>query len=305
VKYLTIFLVTVSGLGWWPDTIQAQNPNPWVEVYRSDEFFRVSMPRQPVETSQHIRIGEIDAKGTRYEAWAEGAGYTLWTLVDGNQGSRHGLDEYLDKCADLVWDGLLNPPGDQLPDNKRARAPMSYVKELSLPLPGREYSVVLGDVSGTVRFFVAEARIYVLLAANSPDGPWERQKFFDSFAVLMILSTPQPQYGSGVIGTPGDPTDYTRVFSGREVTQRARVLAKPEPVYTESARKYQIAGTVVLRAVFAADGKVTNIYVIRKLPHGLTAAAIKAARGISFSPAGKDGHPVSMYMDLQYDFNFY
>jgi TonB family protein len=81
-----------------------------------------------------------------------------------------------------------------------------------------------------------------------------------------------------------------------------RVLSKPEPTYTESARKYQITGTVVLRALFSAEGKVTDIYVIKKLPHGLTGATIKAVRGISFTPAVKDGHPVSMYMELQYNF---
>ena len=36
---------------------------------------------------------------------------------------------------------------------------------------------------------------------------------------------------------------------------------------------------------------MTDIYVIKKRPHGLTGAAIKAARGISFTPAVKDGHP--------------
>jgi TonB family protein len=305
MKYLAIVLITVSVLGSWPDSTHAQDTKPWVEVSRSHEFFRVSMPGQPVEARQHTRIGVIDANGTRYEAFAGGAGYTLWTFIDANHGSRQDIDEYFDVCADLIWDGLLNTRRDELPDDQRARAAMSYVRELSLPLPGREYSVVVGDVTGTVRFFVAEARIYILLAANSSGGPWEREKFFGSFAVFIIPPAHKPQLGSAVIGTPGDPTDYNRVFSGREVTQKLRVLEKPEPVYTESARKYGITGTVVLRAVFSNDGKVTGVYVIRKLPHGLTAAAIKAARGISFSPAVKDGHPVSMFMELQYNFNLY
>jgi TonB family protein len=152
---------------------------------------------------------------------------------------------------------------------------------------------------------VADTRIYVLLAADSPGGPWEREKFFESFAVLMIRPAPQPQNDPTVNGAPGDAGDFHRVFSGREVTQKARVLWKPEPVYTESARKYRITGTVVLRALFSAEGKVTDVHLIKKLPHGLTGASIKAARGISFSPAMKDGHPVSMYMELQYNFNMY
>jgi len=306
-KYLTIALVTMSVLGAWPGATHAQNAKPWVEVSRREQLFRVSMPIQPVEALQRTRVGDIDAYGTRYEAFVDRAGYSLWALVDANR-SRRDLDEYLDACTDLIWDGLLNTTRGNLPDDQRARAAISYVRELALPLPGREYSVVFGDVTGTVRFFVADTRIFVLLAADSPGGPWDREKFFESFAVFIIPPAPQPQNGSGIKGTPGDAVDegdYNRVFSGREVTQKVRVFRKPEPTYTESASKYRITGTVVLRALFSAEGKVTDIEVVKKLPHGLTGATIKAARGISFSPAMKDGHPVSMYMELQYNFNLY
>lgn len=103
-------------------------------------------------------------------------------------------------------------------------------------------------------------------------------------------------------GGGGDPN---RIFSGREVTQKARVLSKPEPQYTEEARKNQITGTVVLRAVFTSGGQVTNIRAVSGLPYGLTERAIAAARLIKFSPAMKDGRAVSMYIQLEYNFNLY
>jgi TonB family protein len=80
---------------------------------------------------------------------------------------------------------------------------------------------------------------------------------------------------------------------------------KPEPDYTETARKNLVTGTVVLKAVFASDGTVKYILVVASLPDGLTAKAIEAARKIKFVPAMKDGHPVSMYMQLEYNFNLY
>ena len=86
---------------------------------------------------------------------------------------------------------------------------------------------------------------------------------------------------------------------------KARVLSKPEPQYTEEARKNQITGTVVLRAVFTSGGQVTNIRSVSGLPFGLTERAIAAARQIKFSPAMKDGRPVSMYIQLEYNFNLY
>ncbi len=103
----------------------------------------------------------------------------------------------------------------------------------------------------------------------------------------------------------GDNTSQAEIYKSSEVATRARVLRKPEPSYTGEARNNQVTGTVVLRCIFAADGRVRNIYVIRGLPDGLTERAIEAARKIKFIPAMKDGKPVSMWMQLEYNFNLY
>ena len=111
--------------------------------------------------------------------------------------------------------------------------------------------------------------------------------------------------GGGGPGGGGGGGDYNRIFSGKEVSSKARVLSKPEPQYTEEARKNQITGTVVLRAVFTSGGQVTSIRAVSGLPFGLTERAIAAARQIRFTPATKDGRPVSMYIQLEYNFNLY
>src|SRR2546425_1739377 len=111
--------------------------------------------------------------------------------------------------------------------------------------------------------------------------------------------------GGGGPGGGGGGTDYNKIFSGKDVTSKARVLEKPEPTYTEAARKNQITGTVTLRAVFSAGGSVTNISAVSRLPDGLTEKAIAAAKQIRFVPATKDGRPVSQWMELQYNFNLY
>jgi len=111
--------------------------------------------------------------------------------------------------------------------------------------------------------------------------------------------------GGGGPGGGGGGTDYNRIFSGKDVTSKARILSKPEPQYTEDARKNQVTGTVVLKAVFSSSGQVTQIRAISGLPNGLTERAIAAARSIKFVPATKDGHPVSMWFQLEYNFNLY
>jgi TonB family protein len=111
--------------------------------------------------------------------------------------------------------------------------------------------------------------------------------------------------GGGGPGGGGGGGDPNRIFSPKDVTSKARVLSKPEPQYTEEARKNQVTGTVILRAVFSSTGQVTNISARAGLPYGLTERAIAAARQIKFTPATKDGRPVSMYIQLEYNFNLY
>lgn len=96
-----------------------------------------------------------------------------------------------------------------------------------------------------------------------------------------------------------------RAYSGREVTTKVRVLSKPEPQYTEVARKNQVTGTVILRCIFASDGSVKHILVLKGLPFDLTERAVKAARRIKFVPATIDGRPVSMFIQLEYNFHLY
>ena len=111
--------------------------------------------------------------------------------------------------------------------------------------------------------------------------------------------------GGGKGDNPNPNEDPDRVYNPPDVTQRARVLFKPEPQYTEEARKTGITGTVILRVVFSRTGEVTNIRATKTLPAGLTEKAIAAARQIRFVPATRNGQPVSMYMQLEYNFNLY
>jgi TonB family protein len=294
--------------------INAQQTNTWVEFSPGDELFRISMPQPPSQEKERSAYGELRVNGKRYIAGADGASYAFWSLVEvSNRVVEPANDRYLDACADLVWESMLKPARDKISRDRQVRAGMTYVKDLpSKPLPGREYSITLGELTGTMRFYVANLRIYVLLTMNTANGAWERERFFESFTLKPGPPMPQQLNSDEIlngnpIGSGGsEQSPYAdHVFASRETTERARILEKPGPTYTESARKYGVQGTVVLRAVFSKDAEVTNIHVVRKLPHGLTEAAISAARAIRFTPAMKDGHPVSMYMELQYNFNLF
>jgi TonB family protein len=289
---------------------KAQADHPWIEVASADDLFRISMPIKPVETTQISRYGPIGASAKLFDSTLGDARYAVWALNDARYSPAQDVDEYLDACAELIWEDLLKSARDQVPVKDRIWSDMAYSGELPAnPLRGREYSFTVGTLTGAIEFFVAKSRIYILLAGHAPGGNWEPGKFFTSFASSATPPTPPQLDGDPPSSSPAqantDPNDYNRVFSGREVTQKVRVLEKPEPTYTEGARKFGVQGTVILRCVFSKNGEVTDFHVVRKLPHGLTQQSIKAARAIRFTPAMKDGQPVSMFMELQYNYNLY
>ena len=111
--------------------------------------------------------------------------------------------------------------------------------------------------------------------------------------------------GGGPGGGGGGGVDYSRPFNQKDVTRKAIITFKPEPGFTEDARKNNVTGVVRLRAILHASGSVQSISVVKGLPDGLTEKAIAAARQIRFTPAEKDGHAVSQYIVLEYNFNIY
>jgi outer membrane biosynthesis protein TonB len=86
---------------------------------------------------------------------------------------------------------------------------------------------------------------------------------------------------------------------------RPRIIHREKAVYTCKAKEEKIEGRVILQVVFNKNGRVTDIIPIKELPHGLTEQAIGTAYLIKFTPAMKDGKPVSVRGSLEYVFDLY
>ena len=84
-----------------------------------------------------------------------------------------------------------------------------------------------------------------------------------------------------------------------------KILSKPRPSYTDSARQSNVQGTIKMAVIFAADGKVKHILLLNRLGKGLDENAIKAARTIIFEPKTRDGKPVSVVKIIEYGFRIY
>ena len=70
------------------------------------------------------------------------------------------------------------------------------------------------------------------------------------------------------------------------------ITFKPNPIYTDEARKLRLEGEVLLEVNFLANGTLHVNRVVRGLGHGLDEAAIAAANKIRFKPALRTGEPV-------------
>jgi len=93
--------------------------------------------------------------------------------------------------------------------------------------------------------------------------------------------------------------------AGRNGAGKPQILYRERAKYTEEARQNKVQGVVVLSAIFNADGRITGIRVVRQLPDGLTEKAIEAAQKIRFKPATKNGEPISVRMQIEYNFAIY
>lgn len=105
--------------------------------------------------------------------------------------------------------------------------------------------------------------------------------------------------------TAADPKFDSRPFRLSELMSKAQVIRKPEPRYTERARRGRISGVIRLRALLGADGTVKGVTIIKGLGGGLSETAAEAARAIKFTPATVDGRPVSQFVTLEYHFRVY
>jgi hypothetical protein len=106
--------------------------------------------------------------------------------------------------------------------------------------------------------------------------------------------------------TPPDESDSnSKSIIPMTFQDRPTILYREKAKYTEEARQARMQGTVALQAIFRSDGVMVIHRVTRYLPYGLTLKAVEAASKIKFTPAMKDGAPVSVRGSLEFIFNLY
>lgn len=280
----------------------SQAPADWHAYKLSDDEFSVLLPTVPGMSSYRVSRGPSSQSILRHVigTYAEGVAYVIYVFE-----RRQSLDDFI--------------------ANFRYSSASNFERNLEVgKVSGKAYGFKNNERSGSTYFLVSKGRIYVFEAQGSllgnPDIGIPRFlgsiRFGKDLEGQMLADGPGAQPSSqlptsapinagppmsgGVIELNAGPP-----MSGKLVSLKPVVVAKPEPTYTEEARRHQITGTIVIRCIFSSSGAITNIVPLSKLSDGLTEKAIAAAQQIRFIPAIKDGKFVSMYMQLEYNFNLY
>ena len=281
------------------NAVNAQMPSAaksvsWQQYNVGGEAFSVAVPVLPAMHLSSKRFeGDKKSRGeVLLGSYADGVVYTVYVLE--NFSPRHTLQDFIAyRTASVsVWN--MNNGRDVRRDGLSGKSFVSAA-------PGE----------GMIQFFAGGDRLYEFRALGAPAEDARLTNFFSSVLFAKAKNAVEVKEGPGLPFDSGIQEERPEkqlphgAYVGREVNQKARLVMKPQPAYTEEARMNATTGTVVLKCIFKYDGSVVNIRTASGLPHGLTEKAIEVARRIKFLPAVKDGKFVSMWMQLEYNFNLY
>lgn len=81
-----------------------------------------------------------------------------------------------------------------------------------------------------------------------------------------------------------------------------RLLKEVRAEYTDTARRANVSGEVVLEIVVRRDGSVGDVRVMRRLGSGLDERAVQAVRQWRFAPSTLKGVPVDVIVEVGVEF---
>ena len=222
-------------------------------------------PSEPAKPREPVKTGTLAAGGAAPAMATTTTDKPVAQVQTGGFGDPNGL------------------PGD---GNSTGRANIAHAGSPAL-LPGPGFGNGTGGANG-VRGTVASSGFgngVAISAASDGQGTREPVKAGGFGAEVAGSDAPRPKQAE----TPPP-------------VQPVVILSKPNPAYTDEARKLRLEGDVSVEVVFLASGSVRVVRVTNGLGHGLDEAAVRAAEQIRFKPALQDGKPVDFPATVHIEF---
>jgi periplasmic protein TonB len=101
--------------------------------------------------------------------------------------------------------------------------------------------------------------------------------------------------------TPAPKPETPKIIHLGGNVEAARLVSAPQPLYPPLAKQARISGTVELKAIISADGRVQNLTVVSGNPL-LVNAAVDAVRQWVYRPTYLNGKPVQVDTDIEVHF---
>lgn len=285
----TLLVITSSVLSQTSDVplLTAADPSSWKRYTAKNEAFSIIFPTVPAmaTSKEFFEHGQQERRVREIGAYADGIVYMVYSLE--NPGPKQSLERFIKQ---------------RFGDFKTREVIVSGVA-------GKEPVDQTGDLVS--QYFSTERHLYAFRTLGASATDPRVKQFFASLVLGKNREGVELSDGPGITlqpsiqAEPADANTPAKLYVGREVERKVRIAMKPQPTYTEAARLTGVTGTVVLKVVFSSTGEVNNIRTASGLPYGLTEKAIDAARKIKFIPAVKEGKYVSMWIQLEYNFNLY
>ena len=300
-RILTIILLLIAFAAQAATSVQSTAPAEWKRFRVSSEHFSVLLPSLPV-VIQRGQYGQMPVgippfglpqrkAANEYGAYAEGVVYLIVYFANPKHDEK--LEFFLEKQLKVreLRNAEIGTANETSADGRRV---LNYEFK-SFDFRKKDY------YPGALKLVDDKDRAFALIAIGKESTDASIAQFLKS---LEIADKPAGvDVGAG--GTnASDVNESASVVSSSTVSRKLMIIVKPEPSYTEDARRKKLRGSVTLKAVLAASGKVTNIEIVSGV-QDFYAPSIAAAGKVCFIPAVKDGRFVSTWVEMVYNFNIY
>ena len=288
---LISFLICFAALTAFAQTEKYTKPVKWERYKVSDRDVSLALPKLPVlVTTSNVCFGE---ETKEYAAYADQIvyGFIITSRVDTPKACSEIKDSrefdernFADRLASLKKSS---------PESTETNFKQNTVTVNKVTANSKTYWLI-NDYENK--------RWFELWIIGGNEEKEEVKNFIKSIAFgknaqgIEIGDGADRAYGDEIVKTDGPKNDETNGVT---------ITIKPQPRYTDAARKAGIQGSVQLKIVFLANGGIGSVTPISELKFGLTEEAIRAAQRIVFIPAKKNGVTFSVSKTVVYSFSIY
>lgn len=332
---MTLLLLTVTDLR---SSAVAQSSNSEWQTFRPEgEEFSIVMPRDPkFEESQEPYHRDMTLNTRLYLSASDHGPVLAVVSLSGIKANGAGYNDFL--RLNSYVDAFKNWFPQKV-RGKDAVAKLTLVGEKTLNgNVGREYRLVIGDLSGTARVFATRRRFYGVVVLNTKKDDELTEQFLSSFALPektgpTVVVSGNPPVAELVDRKPGNPGPNKENADAGQKTEageagadskagdspttvstkpgekapisggvlNGKAIVLPQPEYPPIAAQAKASGTVVVQVLVDETGNVISAHAMSGHPL-LQAAAVAAARQAKFAPTSLMGEPVKVTGVLTYSF---